>query len=312
MHGINNGWMNLLMAIVLSAVLASTTNLASAQGASLYPACSTGTSMEWHLQNMGRLNRIDKNPTPPPPDHTDIISNPDGTYSVAGTPLLKVAVVANTTWSRTDPQGKVEQWVDEMTAYYANSGAAINFEVVCMDIDPNMPNWVDAGFEHLRPVYQSIAKHNQADLVIGLIGGQWGDPYCGIATLGQPNHKAPLHSVSRCNSKTLAHEVGHNLGLHHAHQSGYVARKGYCIAPYASARECWRGTIMSYAGNDRVPFFANKDHTYLGDPLGNDEHDAVEYLNKHKVGKALAWELTYDEVVAQPLLRGDSTLVIYD
>jgi hypothetical protein len=257
--------------------------------------------MQWHLQNMGRPQGISK--LPPPPDHTDIIANPDGTYSVAGTPILRLAIVINPSWSKTDPHGKIKRWVDEMSSYYANSGAAIDFEVACVKFDEDMPNWSSQALNHIKTYYRTLSKNNKADLVAGLIGGQYGDPYCGIATLGTPNYYAPMASVSRCNSKTFAHEIGHNLGLHHAHQKGYEGRKGYCMAPLANARDCWRGTMMSYAGSGRVPFFANKHHTYQGDPLGNDEHDAVEYLNAQKVGKALAWELYYERAVGRALSR---------
>ena len=54
---------------------------------------------------------------------------------------------------------------------------------------------------------------------------------------------------------------------------------------------CHRGTLMAYA-TYRAPFFANRNFTVDGgDPLGDETHDAVEYLNRVKTGRSLAWEL---------------------
>lgn len=97
--------------------------------------------------------------------------------------------------------------------------------------------------------------------------------------------------VDRVAYNTLAHEVGHNMGLHHdryvspvggvfPYSHGYVNQRA--LRPGAARDSCW-ATIMAYldqcagAGHRlavRIPYFSNPNQRYPGadgDPLGVDE-----------------------------------------
>ncbi len=51
---------------------------------------------------------------------------------------------------------------------------------------------------------------------------------------------------------------------------------------------------MSYSGDNRIPLFAANGFTFEGDPIGDEEHTAVEHLQSAVVEAALQWELARD------------------
>jgi hypothetical protein len=98
-------------------------------------------------------------------------------------------------------------------------------------------------------------------------------------------------------SLTFAHELGHNMGVHHdtyvtsnngayAYSHGYVNQAAF--APGATADKRWRD-IMAYNNQcdangffcSRLLYFSNPLNTYTGDPMGNAASaDAVRTLNQ--------------------------------
>ncbi len=217
---------------------------------------------------------------------SDIRENDDGTYSIMGEAPVSVFLVLHPSWYVGDePWRRAIDWMRQAEQMYRNSGVPVRFVIEGIETWEDMPDTVESAYHAMN--FDRYAQH-EADLVIGLKPYMAGDPYCGIA--GIRGRK----SVSSCSPKTLAHELGHNFGLHHAHKYGEEGNKGYCVKPDPAARDCEAGTIMSYAGNGRIPLFAANGFKYDGDPIGNEEHTAVEHLRSAVVGKALAWELSRD------------------
>ena len=133
-----------------------------------------------------------------------------------------------------------------------------------------------------------------------------------LANAGNTAYLAGAFGMSnaRSDSGTFAHELGHNMGLHHdryvsrslsfPYSHGYVNQQAFADGAPESAH--WR-TIMSYGNQcgdagfscDRIMRFSNPNQTYLGDPLGvpgeertaavNGPADAVRTLNltRHSV-----------------------------
>ena len=215
-----------------------------------------------------------------PPVMSDIVED-DAGYSVSGEPPVDVSLVLHPSWgySSGEPWREAINWVREAEQMYRNSGVPLRFVIKSIQTYDEMPDTVEAAYNAVP-----FSLRGDADLLVILLPYMAGDSYCGIAGIGGSK------SASACSSMTLAHELGHNFGLYHAHNPGKEGRKGHCMRPEADAIDCYEGTIMSYAGSGRVPLFAHKDFTYQGSPLGTAEHDAVAYLNEVKTKKALLSE----------------------
>ena len=228
-----------------------------------------------------------------PAVNSDVRENEDGTYTILGEPPVSVSLVLHPEWYPDDePWRRAIDWMRQAEQVFRNSGVPIRFIVEHIEVWEDFPDTIE---QSIYDIPASEFEHG-ADLVVGLKPVMAGDPHCGVAYID--GHV----SISSCNPLVLAHELGHNFGLYHSFNSGREGYKGYCIEPEADAYECAKGTIMSYSGINRVPFFAANGFAYKGDLLGTEEHTAVEHLNKVKTAKALRWELS----------NGDEPKVPYD
>ena len=145
-----------------------------------------------------------------------------------------------------------------------------------------------------------------------------------------------------CDAWIFAHELGHNMGLHHdryvertrslPYSHGYVNQRAFADGAPQSAR--WK-TIMAYTKQcedsgflcDELLRFSNPNQTYLGDPLGvpgdertsavNGPADAVRVLNltRHAVagfrprasGNRLTLSSTHSQV--KPTLKSGEAVI---
>ena len=169
------------------------------------------------------------------------------------------------------------------------------------DTGTNLTRLSDDDDRYLNEVH-TVRNDDDADLVHLLVDLTLGSgervPSCGKAYVADENSIANagfgVTHYSCTTNYTFAHELGHNLGLHHdryktisndrrtyEYMHGYVNQRAFRSGAPADKR--WR-TVMSYdlqctdarfeplpnVGYSCVPLrrFSNPDHTYQGDPLG--------------------------------------------
>jgi hypothetical protein len=212
---------------------------------------------------------------------SDIRVNEDGSYSVLGEAPISISIALHPDWYTDDqPWRRAIDWVRQAEQMYRNSGVQVRFVIEHIAVWDDFRDTVTSALTHL-PFDEYVNQGNGADIVIGLKPPMGGDPYCGAAWMGGRSF------IASCSPVTLAHEMGHVLGLQHAHRVGYEGRKGYCIE--GTDDDCSTGTIMAYA-NKRIPLFAADGYKYKGNPMGSEENTAVEYLQDAVVEAALRYQ----------------------
>ena len=214
----------------------------------------------------------------------------------------------------------IDLFVAETNQAYANSRVTHRIRLVLreevdyaedgnsfIDLD-RLENDSDGYMDHVHDLRDLYA----ADLVHIVVGRSVN--VCGVANLNRGESPAEDEAsgfgltVYYCGGLTFAHELGHNMGLHHDRYEigvpaegshyGYVNQRVFEADAPESAR--WH-TIMATAiqcakaGNfycEKIGYFSNPELTYIGDPMGvpadhpstgvDGPADAVRTLNERR------------------------------
>ena len=146
---------------------------------------------------------------------------------------------------------KIDGLVFEANQQYSNSNAKVNLSVVSTAYY-DVPNGIiddvnqDLEFKLIGdPAVQQLRKDVEADLVV--LVSKASALACGIAPLGVGNAHTGLQAFNyhlgysvigaECTNGAMAHEIGHNLGLHHSPELSnyagggvYFYGRGYTLA----------------------------------------------------------------------------------
>ncbi|MCW7536909.1 RICIN domain-containing protein [Aquabacterium sp. A7-Y] len=182
------------------------------------------------------------------------------------------------------PQTAIRSWVEQVNTIYANSQVDVQLRLVGTQQHDAPGSDMGDVLSQLRRNSSIAAKRDQvgADFVTQLHRhGQ-----CGVAYMAVSASAAYSVVGPQCGPFTLAHELGHNMGLSHSRRQGDTGGARYAYALGHGVDRLF-GTIMSYAhlfNAPRVGKFSNPRLTCSGVPCGvpegqSQQADAAKAIN---------------------------------
>ncbi len=241
---------------------------------------------ESSLPQLGEPLEAPLSPRDNPPQPEDVPRD-DGSeidVMVVYTPLAK-----HREGGRAAIEALIDLFVAETNQAYVNSGVIHRIRLVLREevdyvevgnsgidlgrLQGDSDGYMDHVHE-LRYLYAADLVH----IVVGLIDA------CGLGWISEEESYGFALTVSGCGGLTFAHELGHNMGLHHDRYEvgvplkgshyGYVNQRMFETDAPESSR--WY-TIMAHGRQclevgdfycERLPYFSNPENTYKGDPMG--------------------------------------------
>ena len=182
-----------------------------------------------------------------------------------------------------EPSTVARSWVNQINSYYANSKVDIKLNLVGTQYHSESGSNVTQLITNLQQDSGIRSKRDSlgADFVVMMSD----KANCGIGYVTMSSQYAYSVVGPKCGPMTMAHELGHNMGLDHSRKQGKTrgARYSYALGygvDYSFA------TIMSYAhlyGSSRVGKFSNPSVSCNGKPCGipagkSNEADAARAL----------------------------------
>ena len=235
-----------------------------------------------------------------PADYVDVTYDEEaGTFSFLGEPPVSLAILVHENFNGGyEPWRKAIDMVREAEQMFRDSGVPIRFIIEGIETRWDLPSDMDSAHEAVGKERFDISERFEADIVMLFMDQTADVEYCGVGTIPGSYLSVPVATIGCANNFAIAaHELGHTFGLWHPHDedvpSDMETARGYCSeSDEAEEYGCGVGTIMAYAPA-LVPFFSNITHTaYDTYKLGEEGvADAVSWLNTHKAGRALTWEL---------------------
>ncbi|WKB50585.1 RICIN domain-containing protein [Eleftheria terrae] len=182
------------------------------------------------------------------------------------------------------PQTALRSWVDQVNTMYVNSGIDIQLRLVGTQLNNVAASDMGDVLERIRS--DSAVARRRDELGADFVAQIHQSGECGIGYVAVRADVAFNVVGPTCGPYTLAHELGHNMGLSHSRRQGDTGGARYAYALGHGVDRLF-GTIMTYAflfNAPRIPQFSNPRQTCKGVPCGvpegqPEQADAVKALN---------------------------------
>lgn len=182
-----------------------------------------------------------------------------------------------------EPSTVARSWVNQINSYYANSKVDIKLNLVGTSYHSESGSSVTDLITNLQKDSSVRSKRDSlgADFVVMMSD----KANCGIGYVTMSSQYAYSVVGPKCGPMTMAHELGHNMGLDHSRKQGKTSGARYSYA-LGYGVEYSFATIMSYAhlyGTSRIGKFSNPNVSCHGKPCGvpagkSNEADAARAL----------------------------------
>ncbi len=193
-------------------------------------------------------------------------------------------------------KAKIQSAIANANIAFTNSGIHAQLNLV---YTYEIPNYVETGNsttdlyrltnegDTFMDEVQALRNTYHADLV-SFIGSNIGN-VCGTGWIGpNPSYAFSVVARSCLSSYSLAHEIGHNIGVTHdrAHADSSPAYPyGY---GYRNPSATWRD-IMSYSPGVRLNYFSNPNVIYSGEPMGIADNLPNSADNAHALNNSVGY-----------------------
>lgn len=231
-------------------------------------------------------SKMPKEAEPRQVEHADAVDETIGKVPQSGHSVIRILFLATDQRKAASPNYKLElaKAVNDANQYLRNSQVDMTYELAGYyegsydETDRAYKQQLD-DIRLAQPFAEAVLSRRE-ELRAHVVSMYSTAPqFCGMAWLSAS--KAQAHSVISCPG-SLAHELGHNMGVNHGWVPGDPVRNPPYMHGYKRTATPALHTIM-ITSHGAIPYFSNPRLTYQGVALGTvANHDAARRFNERR------------------------------